>query len=260
MPTLNIDSVAQAPAGGWTSPDIADNAVTTAKIAATAVTTAKIAASAITPTELAAAAVTTAKIAASAVTANELGAAAVTTAKIAASAVTSNELGAAAVTTAKIAASAVTANEIAAAAVTTTKVADNAIDPSKVTKSVRRTPYLTNANEATATTEAEIKNFSFNKTASGASSWSDFAIAAQIKTSSAAQAATLLVYIDAEGTARATVTTTATAYDVQATLDIAISDLTTGNHTVKIKLKSADGVATASNKKLDFFLVADTTA
>ena len=119
---------------------------------------------------------------------------------------------------------------------------------------------MKNSKEARATTEAEIKNFSFNKTASGASSWSDFAIAAQIKTSSAAQAATLLVYIDAEGTARATVTTTATAYDVQATLDIAISDLTTGNHTVKIKLKSADGVATASNKKLDFFLVADTTA
>lgn len=253
MATLNIDSVAQAPAGGWTSADLADNAVTTTKIAATAVTTAKIAAAAVTATELGAASVTTAKIAAAAVTANELGTAAVTTAKIAASAVTTNELGAAAVTTPKIAASAVTTNELGASAVTTVKIADNAVDTSKATKSVKRNPYLTNSNEATATTEAEIKNFTFNKATN--LNWGDMAVAAEIKTSSAAQAATLLIYIDAEGTARASVTTVATTYDVQATADIDISDLAAGNHAVKIKLKSADGVATASNKKLDFFLV-----
>src|SRR3990167_3790569 len=128
MPTLNIDSVAQAPVGGWTSTDLADNSVTTSKIAATAVTTAK----------------------------------------IAAAAVTSAELGAAAVTTAKINAGAVTTNELGASAVTTAKLADGAIDPSKTTKSVRRTPYLTNGNELTATTESEIKTFTFNKKASGA--------------------------------------------------------------------------------------------
>lgn len=152
------------------------------------------------------------------------------------------------VTEAKLANAAVTASKLAAGAVDlTSSVVTGSLPASKSDKELTVNPLLGDETEVsvTGTTEVEKKFANFIKSQANIKNLGKMVIAVEMKTSDALNTASLLVYLDAEGTPRLTLTSVSTAYEVKIG-EANLADLANGVHKVSLRLKSDNAVKTAS--------------
>lgn len=202
--------------------------------------------------------VTEAKLASGAVTVTKIGTDAVTAAKIADSAVALNT---ATVTgelaSANIADAAITEAKLNALAVSTGKLADNAITLAKAHQALKIGTFVGDETsvDVTGTTETEEKSFKIVKSSSTTKGIQaqKLHVNAEMKTSNVSHAAYIKLYVNAEGTARITLSSTSTSFEMQEG-DADISDLTAGAHEVHVKLYSADAGETCYNDLIEIFL------
>src|SRR3990167_506934 len=147
----------------------------------------------------------------------------------------------------------ITEAKLANLAVTTAKLSDNAVTLAKSAAAVKRHIYIGDDTEQSVVgvTETEIYTFQIVKSANVAD-FLKLLTQAETKTSNVLYAATMKIYVDAEVSARITLTSTSATYELQSD-NADISDLTIGKHVIHVKLVSADTGATAYNDMLDVF-------
>lgn len=154
----------------------------------------------------------------------------------------------------KLADSAVIESKLANLAISTGKLQDNVVTLAKANNDIRVSHFAGDESEVsiTGTTEVSVKELGFVKNA--LYNCTDVRFIAAMKTSDVSYTATLKVYIDAEGTERLSLTSTATDYELKSgTFDV--SDLTNGKHSMIIKLASSDAAGTAYNELVDVLVV-----
>jgi len=148
---------------------------------------------------------------------------------------------------------AITTAKLADTAVTTAKIADGAVTPAKASAELKSKMYMGDETEVsvTGTTETELKQFLFVQDGP-MGTINSFYVQATLKSSSSTATASLKIYIDDETTPRLTLSTTSTDYALQ-TGYFDVSDLTSGIHTIHIKLASDTATETAYNYLLEFY-------
>lgn len=203
--------------------------------------------------------VTSAKLADGAVITSKLADDAVVTGKIAPGAVGSTDLADNAVTSGKIAADAVTSAKIADGAVGSTEIADDAIIGAKIAAGVvdaeMSSKYKTSLIvgddsevNVVGLTYSEEKILRFVKAAN--LPVDDLVIKAEMKSSIGSETASLKIFIDAEVAERLVLTSVATVYELKEGT-FAVDDLSTGIHTIRVKLASTGAAETAYNQLLE---------
>ena len=154
--------------------------------------------------------------------------------------------------------------QMALSAVTAAIIADNAVTTSKVSEKVRTRPLASDDTEVSnlaatdKTLDYEVKNVRFVVKPEANATPDKIVVAVEMKTSIGTSAATLSIYVDSEATARTSVQTTLTTYDLLTlTFDVGSGPgmLATGVHQLKIKVKSAVGTATATIKLTEIYQI-----
>lgn len=182
---------------------------------------------------------------------------AVTEAKLATNAVTEAKINNGAVTENKLGNGSVVEAKLANLSVATEKLKDQAVSLAKAQQALKIHHFVGDETEDSVegVTEIASKIFKFPKASTQEKGIqpTKLHINAELKTSDTAYQGTLKVYLDAEETARITITTTSETYEmVEGEADI--SDLTNGKHTVTTKLYSADASGIMYNDLTEIFL------
>lgn len=170
------------------------------------------------------------------------------------------------VQSAKVALSAITATLIADNAVTSAKIGPGAIETSKVSEKVRTRPVAADDTEVDNSSAANKTVYETSKTVTfavknAANATPDkVVVALQVKTSDILSAATAGLFMNSEVTARSEVSTNLLTYDlVTVTFEVGsgagAGQLAEGTHSLKMKLKSQLGTATATIKLVEVYHV-----
>lgn len=141
--------------------------------------------------------------------------------------------------------------KLADLAITTEKLQDNAISLAKAQDDLKVSHFVGDETEVhvTGTTETAVKQFQFLKV-SGQYSPAKLKFFCTLKTTNASHQATLKVYFDSEPTARLTLNSVSTSYELLIA-ECDTSDVTSGIHTFVIKMVSADGAESAYNDYIE---------
>jgi hypothetical protein len=137
-------------------------------------------------------------------------------------------------------------------AVTTVKIADGAVTATKAAASLANKFILGDDTTVTSTltTYEEKKKFNFYKnTTIDQMNWQTMEVVAELSSSAPTVTASLGVFVDTEATPRLELTTTSTTLTVL-TGNFSIADLSTGLHTISIRLK-VSAAGTATNRHLE---------
>ena len=146
--------------------------------------------------------------------------------------------------------------ELEDGSVSTVKIADAAVTLAKMAPTTKQEPYASDENEqeVLGVTETAIKEFTLLTSSSDQHNWQKMSVNTTMKTSNVANVATLKVYIDAEVSARETLTSSSATYEtVESAALIDISDLANGAHTVTVKAYSDNASETAYNEVFEFY-------
>jgi len=160
-----------------------------------------------------------------------------------------------AVTSIKMADGAVISGKLADLAVSTGKLQDNVVTLAKSDRALRVHHLLTDdtPESVTGITETEIKTLRFSKASTNVDGFvpTKIAIQAELKTSNAAQQASLKVYVDT--VLKITLNSVATAFELLSS-NADISALANGTHEVSIRLVNANAAGISSNQLFTAFL------
>ena len=183
---------------------------------------------------------------------------AVTADKLASNAVTEEKIASGAVTETKLGNGAVVENKLADLAVATSKLQNQAVTLAKSVQAMKIHHFVGDETEVnvTGTSETGVKQFMMPKSSSenAGINANKLHINAEMKVTGASGAqGTIKVYIDDEVSARITLNTTSDTYEMQEG-NADISDLSSGKHTVTIKMVTDNAGATVYNDLAEIFV------
>ena len=154
----------------------------------------------------------------------------------------------------KIEDGAVVENKLADLAISTQKLKDSVVTLAKASNDIRLRHFVGDETEVSISGNVEevVKEFNIPKHA--AYNINEIRVLASIKTNDESYTTYLKIYVDDETTARVTLTSTSTNYELVAG-EADISDLIYRKHHIKISLVSSDALGIAYNDLIDASLI-----